>query len=566
LIIKNFGELDKILKNTFKKIRDEIQKGDGKLGKEISNFKKIIENSKKSINSIEKNTKASLNNIEKKTKDSIHNIELNTKNSIKEGDKKLSDFKKEVNALKRSQNKVLNDAEKKISSKIEYVNKTIDGFKKDFIKVVKVIKTKSISQEVFEKRMKNTDENTKKLAVHIKEIIELRDNLSDIKQNKSMLAELSAKVGKLSGTANESVNELKSVQSGVKEISKRAVDKEEFDKEIKDVKTRLDNELKEVVTNLKEVNKIKDLQLAVGEISKKGASEDELKKLKSDQVVILKDLKEEIRLIKKEVATKDSLKNEVEKLRAQLKELKVVMSDWNKRINQELKLKSESGKFMKQVSSIFDERKETKITEKEEIELDLKEMEEVEQKPGVLKKAVDGIVDFFVEDEDEIVEEEIRKIEEVKKKAKPKAIKTKKEKKVKKRQPKIEIIEEIAQIEKVEEEKEEKEDKERMTRDGPGVLTKMKDGMVNFFFEEVDEAAEEELERKKEKEEASKRKMGLEVYEAGTRLGKGGKKKTNGSSAKGRKTGSKKFKKLDKDTFVDDFGKETTYYPEDYFY
>ncbi len=534
--IKNFNELDLILKNSFKKIRDEIKKGDEELNKKFVSFNKKIENVNKSSNSLEKKTSKNLKDYENKVKA----------------------LSKEINELKKAQKRLLTGASKKVDSKVNAVNSLIERFKKDVINIIKIIKTKTVSQEVFEKRMKTTDENTKKMSSYIKEIVlirdELKERLSEVKLNRSEISKINSSIDKL----NRVVGRLDPLEKNIKEVNKGAagfVKRDDFKREISDLKTRLDNEVKEVVTNLKEVHKIERLEGDLKQIMKKGASEEELQRLKTEENFVLKSLKEEIKLIKKEVATKASLNKEIERLRLQLSELKSVIGDWNKKVNDELKMKTQSTQFMKQVSSILEQKPVKKISEKEEMELDLKHMDE-KHKGNVLKKAVDGFVDFFIEEEDEISEEDIKKAEaERKKEEKIEKIKEKKKiKEEKKRKPKIEIIEDYGE-------------KEKKAKEGPGVMSRMKEGMVNFFFEEVDEREKAKIE---EKMAFPEDKIGLEVYKEEDVEKEKKRKKKNGKRIRKTKTeitvGKKKYKKLDKDTFVDDFGKETTYYPEDYFY
>lgn len=558
--IKNFNELDRILKNSFKQVRDEAKKGDDKLSKQLVSFDKEIKNSSKKY---EESKKEVLN-------------------SLKNSEGKFKELKKEFEGFRKLQKKTISEAENKIDSKISSVNSLVNKFKKDVINVIRLIKTKTVSQEVFEKRMRSTDENTKKIGVYLKEIIVLRDSLKEslgnVGLNKNEINKVNSRLDSLSSSLNKQITELLPVKREVKEIEKKAVDSEEFNKEIKEIKNRLDNEVKEAVSKLKEVNKIRGLEESVNEIKRKGVSESELKELKRDEIMAIKDLKSEIKLIKREVATKASLNNEIERLRGQLKDLKQVMGDWNKRISEELKTKKESTKFMSQINTILeDKKKETdKISEREEIRLDFKEVEE-KQKNGTLKKAVSGIVDFFVEEEeDEIKEEEIKEISRKQKKDKIRIEREKREeiekiemerekerkkaeKESKKRKPKIEIID-----------NEEKEEK------GEGTLTKVKDGIVSFFFEEVEDDEEEkegDIERFKKLEEKKGKPSKIEVYgkdhkEDYKEKDKEDKKSKKRKSGPKREIGGgkKKYKKLDKDTFVDDFGKEKTYYPEDYFY
>ncbi len=589
--IKNFTELDGILKNSFKNLREESKNSDGALQKQIDAFSKKVENSNKSLNSLEKSTKGSLKDFEK---------------SIKEFKKELSDFNK-------LQKKNLNESDKKVSSKLDSVNKIIATFKKDVINIVKIIKTKAVSQEVFDKRMKSTDENTKKIGNYIKEIIGLRDQISEqfgeVGSNKNNISVVNSKVNKLHGmfeNLGQRLSGIDELGKEIKSLDKASVTSEKFNEEIKgmyeqiketkselnsnvkEMKSELKEIRKELISGLKHVDKIRDIEGTVKEITKRGASEVELRELKRTEESVLKGLRDEIKEIKKEVATKEVLNNEVTRLKGQLKDLKLTIGEWNKTINKELKLQSQSGKFMKEVASIFDEKKETQresknISEMEEIELDLKEMDDQPKQDGVLKKTMSGIIDFFIEDEDEIRDEEIRKIELEPVKEEIRPLKSVKKPKKITRKPKIEIIEEV-------EIKDTDELDSETQSEGKGLASKMKKGVVNFFFEEVDESLEENenvevkpIDEKKAfeslKQDKSEDKVKVQVY--GGKNGKEikekekslKKKKKNGKKPKVKvlkdkntTSSKKKYKKLDKDTFVDDFGKETNYYPEDYFY
>jgi len=503
LKVNNFSELDNVLKKSFFKIKDDVNKSKKDLD---SRFKDFEKKQKNSIDLVDTKIKFISDEI-KKFKNYKNELINEQKNSLKElkDDQKANkellkeDYKKElekltldITKLKDNFLKVMDILKDNLVTKksFEENNKIVEKALNDLIektKDIEQIKFNYFSKLNVNRQLTNLQTDFKEFKEDYYKTKETLDNLESVKQelgefkessnNKFVQEDLFLNKTKEFGELKDSLNELREKVARLLEQNNGSVDIHLFNNEIEDIRKRISlfNEVKE---QLSFVNK-----------DQIESQTNDIESLKGKQDLLI----DEIKALKDEINSNNELKKDLEKIKAQIEkaEHKIdknnVMIELIRDTKSTVKIEeSEKSEIEAKIDSNLNE----KFKAEESFELNDPFAKIESDKPGLFKKTLKGITDFFLEEDGEDVFsfEENKDVKEVYNEALNASKITYQAKQTDNNS--IADTKFVAEIEKMFDGQSDAPEinlKLENTEEKNSFLNKIKTGVVNFFFEEVDD-------------------------------------------------------------------------------
>jgi hypothetical protein len=484
LKVNNFTELDSVLKNSFSKIKEDVNR----LNKE--NGLELKESEKRTKNTIDLvNTKIKfLTDEVKKFKDYKNEL-------INEQRDAFSEFKEESKANKE-------ELKASYKAELEKVNADTAKLKDNFVKVMDILKDRLVTRKSFEENNKVIEKAILELVEKTKDIEEIKFNYFEkVNLNKQMTAlETDNKEFKEEFHKSKAlIDQIEGLKAQAVESNNKFVQEVVFSNRMKDIesiKEKIDGITSQMslITEQKESgvdinlfnNEIEDIRRRLSSASE---LDEKLSGLaKKEDLTVIDDLKtkqdsfaSELAELKTELKQNSELKKEVERLKTELSksqhqiEKNGVMIDMIRGTTSKVKLKEEPKTIEEAVVEV------PKVEPTPEFILP----QDSASEDGLLKKTLRGIADFFLEEDDVFNVETEPDIKEQYAEAlqteKPIAYKQKESNEA------ISDTKFVAEIEKMFDEKTETPEINLAveTETSDSFLDKLKKGVVNFFFEEV---------------------------------------------------------------------------------
>ena len=491
--INNFTELDRVLQKSFSAIRKDIDK-------------------------IKKNTESRVDDIKR---GSVHEKTMgDTKVKFLTSEiRKLKDAHADLLSLQKAQIDKLDNVNKKHADELKHhlsqeLSKTeveTDRLKNDIVKLVSMLKDKMVTRKLFDERNKVYDNNLCELLDVSKEIKDFKVNarlqvdkqLSNTKEDIDVLKEEIASI-------NEELGELRTTAqsiSGLRMELSEYVGKDEFSQKLA-LFDKMSTSVEKIDQTLSELTELKEQVQGAGKIredidSVKSQLESELTSVR-DAMLARSDLDEvrakvdtlqsmvsKVDEIEEAVKKAGKTEQDIEDLKDELLALPELSKEFEKlkKDNDKLSLKVDTQQVkLELLDATTPKRKEEKgkkMEEKNEPELlieqkpeDLQDTEQPNEQ-GFFSKTLKGIADFFIEDEEVQTAQNspiMEQTEEVKSE-------------VKEEKKDNELF--IKNIEKIFDEEEpytfEGGLQPEITTQKAGFFTRIRSGVVNFLFEEVDD-------------------------------------------------------------------------------
>ncbi len=587
---------------------------------------------RKDIDKIKKNTESRVDDIRK---GSVHDRTINdTKVKFLTTEiRKLKDAHADLISMQKAQLDKLEVINKKhadelkhhVSHEISKVDVETNRLKSDIVKLVGVLKDKMVTRKLFDERNKVYDNTLRELLDVTRDIKDFKVNaslqvdkqISNAKEDIDVLKEEIASV-------NEELGELRTTTrdiAGLRSELSNYVGKEEFSQKLS-LFDKMSSSVEKIDETLSELTELK------GHVQSAVTIKDELVNVKNqleselagvrDNMLAKSDLEE----LRAKIDTLQAMNAKVDEFEETLKRATkteqdiedirdelLALSDHSKEIG---KLKKENEHIMLKVDTqqakldLLEATTPKKKEEKREQEIELVSEQTGDDTPsveqpdehGFFSKTMKGIADFFIE-EDEPVQETLEPVQ--------KQVPT--ETNVEVKEEKTKNNEQfIKNIEKIFDEKEayafDADVHSEIETNKPGIFSRLKSGVVNFLFEEVDDAdvqpeitqeqgtitqeamqqpeaamnAETIVEPKKDKPKKAKKKVRKEtkvqkleksetdqayMLNKKPRLFEANAEEAEETSENGKK---RKYKKVKGDGPLGEFAEEGALYPEDYFY
>jgi len=510
--VNNFSELDSVLKTSFSKIKEDMSE------------------TKKELN-------VELKEAEKRNKNSLDLTNTKIK-FLADEIKKFKDYKNELvneqreslSAMKEESKSYKEELKADYKKELEKVSADTAKLKDNFVKVMDILKDKLVTKKSFEDNNQVIEKAILGLVEKTKDIEEIKFNYFEklnINRQLTNVQEDTASFKDELSKSKELLNELQNAKQQLMEFKEvscaKFVKEESFLNKVKDIED-LKESLAELNMRMAQItdqksgsvdinlfnNEIEDIRKRLGSVSdfeeKLGgfAAKEELKAV--DQVKSQNDeLANEIASLRAELKESRELRKEVERLRSDLEKSQhktdknTVMIEMLQGTKSSVKLKEarEEPKFVEEIVN------EPLVQQSLETPSMLEATPVVEEGSGLLKRTMKGIADFFLEEDDVFNVEAPSDIKE----EYGASLKTESAVAYKKKEETtLGDTTFVAEIEKMFDEKEEpqidlKLEPEVTTNDN-GFLDKLKKGVVNFFFEEVDDESfvfqSEEIEQEDE--------------------------------------------------------------------
>ncbi|MFA5142476.1 MAG: hypothetical protein WC471_05920 [Candidatus Woesearchaeota archaeon] len=510
--VNNFSELDSVLKTSFSKIKEDMSE------------------TKKELN-------VELKEAEKRNKNSLDLTNTKIK-FLADEIKKFKDYKNELvneqreslSAMKEESKSYKEELKADYKKELEKVSADTAKLKDNFVKVMDILKEKLVTKKSFEDNNQVIEKAILGLVEKTKDIEEIKFNYFEklnINRQLTNVQEDTASFKDELSKSKELLNELQNAKQQLMEFKEvscaKFVKEESFLNKVKDIED-LKESLAELNMRMAQItdqksgsvdinlfnNEIEDIRKRLGSVSdfeeKLGgfAAKEELKAV--DQVKSQNDeLANEIASLRAELKESRELRKEVERLRSDLEKSQhktdknTVMIEMLQGTKSSVKLK-EVREEPKVVEEIVNE---PMVQQQLETPSMLEATPVAEEGSGLLKRTMKGIADFFLEEDDVFNVETPSDIKE----EYGASLKTESAVAYKKKEETtLGDTTFVAEIEKMFDEKEEpqidlKLEPEVTTNDN-GFLDKLKKGVVNFFFEEVDDESfvfqSEEIEQEDE--------------------------------------------------------------------
>lgn len=494
--INNFSELDKVLKNSFSNIKDDMIQ----LKKEID-----VE-----LKEVEKQNKNSLDIVDTKIRFVAEEIKRfkNYKNEL------LNEQKDALNEFKGEHQSAKEELKEDYKKELEKIKADTIKLKDNFVKVMDILKEKLVTKSAFE-------QNNRAVEKAILDLIEKTKDIEQIKFNYFSKLNVNRQLNSVQDDFNAFKQEFSAAKSAIDEFlalrqefaefkdSSRFVQEDVFSNKMKDMDA-LKESIESLNANLNRMsekssssvdinlfnNEIEDIRKRLGMISeieekfetavKKEdivRQDSEFSALKEKQDSFMAELAE----LKAEVKENKELKKEIEKLKAELEKSQHKIEKNTALIGMIKSTKSS----VKVKDSEAEEAPEEAIAGStvDVVEEKLKEPKpaESEESTGLFKRTMKGIADFFLE-EDDMLEFETPAVDEQygtelqtesRVKYTPKPV-----------EDSISDTKFVSEIEKMFDETSTAPEiniKLDSAENKENFLEKIKKGVVNFFFEEADE-------------------------------------------------------------------------------
>lgn len=523
--IRNFTELDRILKRSFSAIRKEVVQG-----------KKVVDTK---VDDVKKNTVRDKAVWDTRIKFLTSEI------------RKLKDAHGDLHALQKAQVEKLSGANQKhvdalkqhVSQEVTRLGVETDRLKDDIVKLVAVLKEKMVTRKLFDDRNQVYENSIRELLELTKDVKEFKVGYLSQLQIKKQLSTAREDIGVLKdeiAAVNEELGELRSTAQNVaalrEELPMRFVERNEFSQ-----KLALFDRIGTSVDKIDET--VADLTTLKEQVLNAAKAQEDLTALKSHVDEELTGLRDNLSTANEALAqlqendhseTLDAQKDVVEELRAKMNTLETTVTklegqeDTQKTVTKieevieemrdellglpELtkeveKLKKAQEQMLLKVDAqqakvemmeattptkknVYEEVAEEQPAETVPIGTvsDSSQETEEEQDSGVFSKTLKGIADFFIEEEEVPLQQ------------KPSETKTEEDQGALSAGPKKPNNEQfIKNIEKLFDEPEQNSFQfdvdvhSEIEAQKPGIFSRLKSGVVNFLFEEVEETAETEV-------------------------------------------------------------------------
>ncbi len=519
--IRNFTELDKILKRSFSGIRKEVVQG-----------KKVVDSK---VDDIKKNTVHDKTVWDTKIKFLTSEI------------RKLKDAHGDLHALQKAQVEKLSAANQKhvdalkqhVSHEVTRLGVETDRLKDDIVKLVAVLKEKMVTKKLFDDRNQAYETNIRELLELTKDVKEFKLGYLSQLQIKKQLSTAREDIDVLKdeiAAVNEELGELRSTTQTVatlrEELPARFVEKSEFSQKLA-VFDRISTSVDKIDETVADLTVLKEQVLQAAKAQEglttlKKHVDEELREVRNElstaneavtqlreqdhsetldaQKDVLEELRAKVNTLETELTKREAqedtqksitaIEENIEELRDELLGLPELTKEVEKlKKGQEqllLKVDAQEAKveLMEATTPTKKKVREEKIQEQpEEVGEDASVSEvaqETEEEQGIFSKTVKGIADFFIE-------EELPEQQETKTEAK---VEEKEAVSVEAKKPDNEQF--IKNIEKLFDEPEQNSFQfdvdvhSEIEAQKPGIFSRLKSGVVNFLFEEVEEPAETE--------------------------------------------------------------------------
>ena len=521
--IHNFAELDNILKKSFKVIRKDLDQDKKTLNSKYDDLKKNTTYDKTMWD-----TKIKfLTNEIKKLKDSHSDL--------------ISLQKAQVDKLDKVNEKHLDTLKQHVSHELGKVEAETDRLKEDLVKLVGVLKEKMVTRKLFDDRNRVYEKSIGELLELTKDVKEFKMSYLSQMQLKKQIGSTKEEIDVLKeeiASVNEELSELRSTSQSLiamrDELPSRFVDKNEFNQKlalfdrISASVDKIDSTVADLTTLKDQVNGAVKVEQELGSMKSQFETElsslqrelisvnDSLNNLKDQQVdkdsmSVHKDNIDELNAKMSSVESSlnslsshhetlnkvDKMEQDVEEIRDELLALPDISKEIEKlkKENEQLLLKVDAQQLKLEMFEATSPTKKTVEVEKElhneEIIIETQASEQIqEEQSGVFSKTLKGLTDFFIEDEEPIAVEQ-KPVEAIEPKAE--------------KQGKQEFIKNIEKLfdepESYQFDAEVHNEIEEAKK--PGVFSRLKTGVVNFLFEEVNEIPDEVISPAQAQEEQS---------------------------------------------------------------
>lgn len=495
--VNNFSELDKVLKKSFIKIKDDVNKSKKELDLKLKEAEKKQKNSADLINTKIKFVSDEIKQF-KNYKNELINEQKNALNGLKEEqksykeqlkadyDKELGNLVKDTDRLKENFLKVMDILKDKLVTKksFEDNNLIVEKAINDLIektKDIEQIKFNYFSKLNVNRQLNNVQSDFKEFKEDFYKVKETLESLDGLKQQftefkdssntKFVLEEAFLNKNKELNELKENYEDLQLKFSRLGDQNSSSVDIQLFNNEIEDIRKRLS-----MISDIKEqMDNLATKQLVEDKIS-------HIEDIQGKQDLLI----DELKVLKEEINANKELKKEIEELKEQLEksehkiEKNSVMIEMIRDTKSTIKIKEPE----------IEEKKEELISSDDKFELKDPFSEEESHESGLFKRTLKGITGFFLEDdEDETFNlEESSKVDQIYSESLSGSQVSYKPQNSDNSQ--IGDTKFVAEIEKMFDEKPEtpeiniKLDTENKEN---SFLNKIKTGVVNFFFEEVED-------------------------------------------------------------------------------
>ncbi len=490
--VNNFSELDKVLKKSFSKIKDDLDKSKKELDKKLKDGEKKQKNSLDLVN-----TKI------KFVSDEIKKFK-NYKNEI------VNEQKTGLKKLKAEQKTNREQLKEDYKQELEKIKKDTSKLKDNFLKVMDVLKEKLVTKKSFEENNKVVEKAINDLITKTKDIDQIKFNYfsklnvnrqlsnvqGDFKEFKEDFYKVKETIAALEEakqqfTEFKEVSNTKFVEEGV--FLNKTKELGELKENFEELRTKIarlgeqnsssvdihlfNNEIEDIRKRLSMINEIKDQSENFVNKEELTQQTSDVENLKGKQELLIDELKS----LKEQVNENTELKNELEKLKNQIDKSQHKIEKNSVMID----MVRDTSSTVKKVQEEKVEEAPVKVEEPKEFELEDPFKVEEKEGSGLFKRTLKGIADFFLEEE----EEDVFNFEESKPMDKEYSETLSGSQVTYKSEPTIGDTKFVAEIEKMFDEKSETPELNLKLEeeDSESILNKIKTGVVNFFFEEEED-------------------------------------------------------------------------------